>query len=189
LWTIPIGVALIVGCSPDGLRMTGRFPPGDEMNAEERPASDPINTPENASSQPLAKQDLPKTDEDWRKRLTPEQYYVMRQRGTERPGTSKFITFDKDGAYKCVGCGEVLFKSDTKFDHGCGWPSFTKAANDGAIGTRADFSHFMRRTEVHCNHCGAHLGHVFDDGPSPLGTRFCINGVALDFESTKKDGE
>jgi peptide-methionine (R)-S-oxide reductase len=153
------------------------------MNARDQ-SSDESGTP---SSQ--AADDLPKTEAEWRKRLTPEQFRVMREHGTERPGSSKFITFDKQGTYKCAGCGQVLFESETKFDHGCGWPSFTRPAGDGAIGTQDDYSYLMHRIEVHCNKCGAHLGHVFDDGPGPTRLRYCMNGVALDFEPAKNDGD
>ncbi len=122
-----------------------------------------------------------KTDEEWKKILTPEQYYVLRKHGTERAFTSPLDKTYAPGNYHCAGCGSLLFTSDTKFDSGTGWPSFWKPV-DGAVGTRSDRSFFMVRTEVHCATCGGHLGHVFEDGPKPTGLRYCMNGVAMTFE-------
>jgi peptide-methionine (R)-S-oxide reductase len=122
-----------------------------------------------------------KTEEEWRRTLTPEQYYVMREHGTERPGSCALLHEKRPGTFKCAGCGERLFVADRKFESGTGWPSFF-APIQGAIGESLDRSHFMTRTEVHCNSCGSHLGHVFPDGPPPSGLRYCINGVALEFE-------
>ncbi len=121
------------------------------------------------------------SDSEWRARLTPEAFRVLRQHGTERPGTSPLNYEKRQGHYACAGCGQTLFASDTKFDAGCGWPSFFQAL-DGAVETQTDRSHFMVRTEVHCSRCGGHLGHVFPDGPAPTGARFCMNGVSLTFE-------
>jgi peptide-methionine (R)-S-oxide reductase len=124
-----------------------------------------------------------KTDEDWRKELTPEQYAVTRKAGTERAFTGPYVDNHETGAYDCVCCGTELFSSDTKFDSGSGWPSFTEPANLEHVELRSDNSHFMRRTEVVCKNCDAHLGHVFDDGPREAGgMRYCINGCALDFK-------
>jgi len=117
----------------------------------------------------------------WRARLTPEQFRVLRQHGTERPGTSKLNAEKRPGIFVCAGCGEKLFASDTKFESGTGWPSFF-APLEGAVGTTKDRSLFMTRTEVHCANCGGHLGHVFPDGPRPTGLRYCMNGVAMRFE-------
>jgi len=124
--------------------------------------------------------DLPRTDAEWQARLSPEQFRVLRQHGTERPGSSPLDKNYAPGNYYCAGCGALLFTSDTKFNSGTGWPSFY-APVPGAVGTRDDFSYGMHRVEVHCNTCGGHLGHVFPDGPPPTGQRYCINGVALVF--------
>jgi peptide-methionine (R)-S-oxide reductase len=125
---------------------------------------------------------MTKTEEQWREELTPEQYEILRKKGTEPPGTGKF-TYNKDtGMYRCAGCGQELFSSDTKYDSGSGWPSFTEPADREHVELHEDRSHGMVRTEVTCKNCGGHLGHVFDDGPGADGKRFCINSCALDFE-------
>jgi peptide-methionine (R)-S-oxide reductase len=121
-----------------------------------------------------------KTDEEWRTLLTPEQYQVLRRHGTERPGSCALLSEKRPGTFSCVACGNPLFVADRKFESGTGWPSFF-APLDGAVGSSVDDSLFMRRIEVHCNRCGGHLGHVFEDGPPPTGLRYCINGVALTF--------
>jgi peptide-methionine (R)-S-oxide reductase len=122
-----------------------------------------------------------KSDEQWREQLTPEQYRVLREHGTEPPGSSPLNQEHRDGTFRCAACGQPLFASDTKYESCTGWPSFFKPL-DNAVGTSADDSLFMRRTEVHCSNCGSHLGHVFPDGPEPTGLRFCMNGIALKFE-------
>lgn len=124
--------------------------------------------------------EITKTDEEWRKLLTPEQYNVLRKHGTERSHTSPLDKQYGKGIYHCAGCDLSLFSSDTKFNSGTGWPSFYKPL-DNAIATSVDRSFFMTRTEVHCRRCGGHLGHVFDDGPAPTGKRYCMNGIALKF--------
>jgi len=126
------------------------------------------------------------SDEEWKKVLSPEVYYIAREKGTERPWTSKFEDFKEIGTYYCAACGNPLFKSDTKFESGCGWPSFYEPISKSAIIYTPDNSHGMSRTEVQCGRCKAHLGHVFEDGPPPTGLRYCINGVVLDFEKAKE---
>jgi peptide-methionine (R)-S-oxide reductase len=120
-------------------------------------------------------------DEEWRAKLTPAQYHVLRKHGTERPGTSPLNAEKRSGTFVCAGCGQKLFASDTKFESGTGWPSFFAPLADG-VGTSEDRSLFMARTEVHCSQCGGHLGHVFPDGPRPTGQRYCMNGAAMAFK-------
>jgi peptide-methionine (R)-S-oxide reductase len=127
-----------------------------------------------------------KSDEEWRRQLTPEQYYVLRGHGTERPGSCALLQEKRAGTFTCVGCGNPLFRAERKFESGTGWPSFF-APLDGAVATSEDRSFFMVRVEVHCARCGGHLGHVFEDGPPPTGLRYCINGVALAFEPAGED--
>jgi len=125
------------------------------------------------------------SEEEWKKILPSDVYYVARQKGTERPWTSKFEKFDEVGTYYCAVCGNALFKSDTKFESGCGWPSFYEPISKGSIIYTPDNAHGMTRTEVQCGRCKSHLGHVFEDGPPPTGLRYCINGVILDFDKAK----
>ncbi|MAW85625.1 MAG: peptide-methionine (R)-S-oxide reductase [Phyllobacteriaceae bacterium] len=125
---------------------------------------------------------IDKSDAEWRETLTPEQYHVLREHGTERAGTSPLNREKRPGMFRCAGCGKPLFRSETKFESGTGWPSFYAPAGDDAVSEHEDRSWFMRRTEVRCADCGGHLGHVFNDGPAPTGLRYCMNGVALDFE-------
>lgn len=123
--------------------------------------------------------------DEWKKKLTPEQYRILREKGTEAPFTGEYVNMHEDGMYHCAGCGAALFASDNKFDSGSGWPSFDKVASSDTVELHEDTSHGMKRVEVTCKKCGGHLGHVFDDGPTQTGQRFCINSCALDFK--KKD--
>jgi peptide-methionine (R)-S-oxide reductase len=127
---------------------------------------------------------IEKTDKDWAATLTPEQFRVLRQHGTERAGTSPLNAEKRPGTFRCAGCGHPLFSSATKFESGTGWPSFF-APIENAVGTSTDNTFFMTRVEVHCATCGGHLGHVFEDGPRPTGLRYCMNGAAMTFDSEK----
>lgn len=130
---------------------------------------------------------IPKTEGEWEACLTPEQYRILREKGTEAPFTGKYYKNKEKGMYVCAGCGNVLFSSETKFESGTGWPSFYEPVEKDSVDTKIDASHFMIRTEARCKKCGGHLGHVFGDGPLPTGKRFCINSAALNFKKEKKN--
>lgn len=149
------------------------------MNNSQKDSTNPIYSRTDTSKVNLS-------EEEWKKVLPADVYYIARQKGTERPGTSIFEHSKEVGTYYCAACGNPLFKSDTKFESGCGWPSFYAPISKTSIIYLPDHSHGMSRTEVQCGRCKAHLGHVFEDGPPPTGLRYCINGVVLDFEKAKE---
>jgi peptide-methionine (R)-S-oxide reductase len=130
-----------------------------------------------------------KTEAEWRRELTPEQYHVLREKGTERAFTGPYHATKEPGTYRCAGCGAELFTSETKFESGTGWPSFYEPASGEAVETERDWSLLVPRTEVHCANCGGHLGHVFGDGPQPTGLRYCINSCALDLQPKEEAGD
>jgi len=165
--------AMAAGCG------ASRMTPASENNLATPPTSANLTTTTNASTA--------MTDADWKKKLTPEQYRVLRQKGTERPFTGAYWNSHAAGTYRCAGCGEELFTSETKYDTECGWPSFYAPMSSNAVATADDRSHFMERTEVLCSKCGGHLGHVFEDGPKPTGLRYCINSASLTFEAKKDE--
>ena len=142
--------------------------------------------PRDAQSRAKGEFEITKTPEEWKEILTPEQFYVLRQHGTERPYTSRLNDVKADGVYHCAGCDNPLYESSTKYDSRTGWPSFWQEI-EGKIGTDVDYKLVYPRTEVHCGRCGGHLGHIFDDGPKPTGKRHCLNGVALTFKPSDTD--
>ena len=162
------GAALLTGCGSSSVAVA--------------PGAPVITTTNQTMNDRIAR-----TDEEWKKELTPEQYRVLREKGTERAFTGEYWNTKDKGVYRCAGCGEELFVSDTKFDSDCGWPSFYAPKDSKVVAESGDNSHFMKRTEVLCSKCGGHLGHVFDDGPKPTGLRYCINSASLKFEAKKEE--
>jgi len=169
LFLMLMGIALTLGACSNSMTSES-----SEPNKPDKPAV-------------AANEELPKTDEEWKKRLTKEQYEVMREKGTERAFTGKYWNTKLPGTYVCAACGTPLFSSDAKFDSGCGWPSYFEPLGKDRIKYIHDTSHGMDRVEVQCAKCGAHLGHVFDDGPKPTGQRYCINSVSILLQEKKGD--
>jgi peptide-methionine (R)-S-oxide reductase len=172
-------VAVVAALWSCGNRTAGQAPVSSSDNPKEQ--TKPDKTTEQVKGSENVADKIAKTDDEWRALLTAEQYRVTRECGTEPPFTGKYYNFKGDGAYLCVACGNELFSSSTKYDSGSGWPSFYAPVSDKKIDERTDKSHGMVRVEVRCSRCGAHLGHVFEDGPAPTGLRYCINSAALTF--------
>ena len=153
--------------------------PKAEPSRPEPARVDAPKAPEPAADGGRVKNPLGLSEEEWKKKLTAEEYYVCRQQGTERPGTGKLLHYKGDGTFVCAACGNPLFEANAKFESGTGWPSFFKSISKEAVSERGDLTHGMTRVEANCGKCGSHLGHVFDDGPAPTGLRYCMNSVSL----------
>lgn len=152
------------------------------------PEPNPVSVAKESTMEPEKKASdpqMPQTEREWKQKLTPEEYHILRKKGTERPFTGKYDKFYEPGVYKCAGCGELLFTSESKYNSGCGWPAFSAPADEEVVEETRDTTLGMTRMEITCSNCGGHLGHVFNDGPAPTGQRYCINSASLDFEEEK----
>jgi len=178
----------VIGTGLLAVLLTAGYGPAAPMAMAQSGAPAPAQGPASptAPGRSLMTNEMMKTDAQWRQELTAEQYQVLRQKGTERAFTGKYWNHHAPGSYRCAGCGQEVFRSDTKFESGCGWPSFYAPLSANAVQTQADNSHLMHRTEVLCSRCGGHLGHIFTDGPQPTGLRYCINSASLKFEPKAK---
>ncbi|EIQ00624.1 methionine-R-sulfoxide reductase [Opitutaceae bacterium TAV1] len=175
--------ALLAGC--DGAQAS--LPDKAEAPAPSSPVSSDSDSPPLPSTSSIPMPDkVVKTDAEWRTRLTPLQFHILREKGTERPGTGEYLNNEAAGVYVCAGCGQELFSSEAKFESHCGWPSFYKPVTKEAVVNSRDTSHGMDRVEITCPRCGGHLGHVFPDGPEPTGLRYCLNSAALKFVQARK---
>jgi peptide-methionine (R)-S-oxide reductase len=182
---LALAAALFAGCA-DPARTPQTAPERETASA---PAAPPSQGETAMPAQPASSGKVVRSDAEWRKLLTREQYHVMREKGTERAFTGEYWDTKTAGTYKCAACGEPLFSSDAKFDSGCGWPSFFKPLDGLKVVESKDDTLGMTRTEITCAKCGAHMGHVFDDGPPPTGLRYCINSVSIELEPSKDEGK